>query len=375
MLKKIFKPSIFISIILLFAIFLKCSLFPDDTPPDEIVIVSYNVFNLFDDVKNGTEYPEFDPSGGIWNSSLYRQRLNNAAEVISATEPRRGPDIICLQEIENSRVLRDLATVWLKKFSYQYYVAAVNEGSAITTGIISRYPIKRSINHSLYLEEFNRLRIITETVIEIDNSDFYIFNCHLKSKIGGEEQTELARIKAARAIAARCREIYLENPDAKIIIAGDLNLNIDEFNRNNKRYLTAIMPLNEMTLFASEDVLFVTENKHEVVLSEDSLVFYSPWLELERDAAGSVGSYLFRGQWQTIDHFLLTAPFFNNRKFEYSGFRVLNYREFSDVNGAPFRWNNRIQAGYSDHFPIILYISRVSAHFGKAAVAVGCAAG
>lgn len=358
--KKILKPSLFISLTLLFAIFIKCSFFPEADPPKNLVIVSYNVFNLFDDVRNGTEYPEFDPSRGTWTSSLYRQRLSNVADVIAATEPRRGPDIICLQEIENSRVLRDLATVWLRQFSYNYYVAAVNEGSAITTGIISRYPIKKSKNHSLYLKEFSNLRIITETLIEIDGSDFYIFNCHLKSKIGGDEQTEPARIKAAKAIAVRCREIYLENPNAKIIVAGDLNLNIDEFKRNNRRYLTAIMPLSEMHLFPFEDVLVVTGNKYEAVLSEDSLVFYSPWFGLEGQGE-EIGSYLFRGRWQTIDHFLLTAPFFNNRKWEYSGFRVLNYREFSDADGAPLRWNTRTQRGYSDHFPIILYINRVSA--------------
>jgi hypothetical protein len=66
---------------------------------------------------------------------------------------------------------------------------------------------------------------------------------------------------------------------------------------------------------------------------------------------------MYKSNWQTIDHFLLSAPFFNNKNFEYSGFKVLNNREFSDANGAPLSWNSRTEVGYSDHFAIILYIS------------------
>ena len=353
-LKKILRASVFIFSILLFTSFSKCSFFPENSKAKEIIIISYNVQNLFDDIKNGTEYPEFDPSAGAWTSALYRERLRNISEVISAVEPEYGPDIICLQEVENRKVVRDLATVWLNNFSYPYFSVADNEGSAITTGVISRYPIIRTINHSLYLKEFDNLRIITETVIDIENSEFYIFNCHLKSKIGGEQQTEPARIKAAEAIAIRCREIYLENPSAKIIVAGDLNVNIDEYARHNRRYLTAIMPLSEMRIFPSEDVLVVTGNKQEVVLSGDSLVFYSPWLE-----GYETGSYMYSGSWETLDHFLLTAPFFNNRNFEYSRFKVLSNEEFSNASGAPFAWNSRTQTGYSDHFPVVLYISNL----------------
>ena len=349
--KRIFKTLIFISFILLFTSFSKCSFFPDNEKPKEIVVMSYNVCNLFDDVKNGTEYPEFDPSYGAWTSSLYRERLKNTAEIISAAEPERGPDIICLQEIENKKVLKDLATVWLTKFNYKDFICADNEGSAITTGIISRYPVKKSVNHSLYIKEFSNLRAITETVIDIDNSDFYIFNCHFKSKLGSDENTEPARIRAAEAIAARCREISLENPDAQIIIAGDLNENIDEYIRQNKRYLTALMPLKEMGNFASKNVLVVTGNKQDAALSGDSAVFYSPWFD-----GNETGSYLYRGRWEKIDNFLLSASFFDNKGFEYFGFKVLNNKEFSNANGAPLAWNSRTETGYSDHFPIILFI-------------------
>ena len=351
--KNILKVLIFTAFLLLLASFSKCSFFPENEKPKELVIVSYNVCNLFDDVKNGTEYPEFDPSYDTWTSALYRQRLNNIAEIITAAEPEKGPDIICLQEIENKKVIKDLTTVWLNKFSYADYIAADNEGSAITTGIISKFPIKKTLNHSLYIKDFFGLRIITESIIDIDNIDFYIFNCHLKSKIGGDEETEPARIRAVEAIITRCKEIYLENPNAKIIIAGDLNENIDEYKRQNKKYLTAIMPLNEMSKFGFKEVLVVTGNKEELVLSKDWIVFYSPWLE-----NNETGSYMYRGSWETIDHFLLAAPFFDNNNFKYFDFKVLNNQEFSTPTGAPLGWNSRTRSGYSDHFPIILFVRR-----------------
>ncbi len=350
--KKIFKILIFISFILLFTSFSKCSFFPDDEKPKEIIIMSYNVCNLFDDVKNGTEYPEFDPSHGIWTSSLYRERLKNITEVISAAEPKNGPDIICIQEVENKKVIKDLATVWLKQFAYSDFICADNDGSAITTGVISRYPVKKIKNHAIHLEDFDNLRAVTELLFYIDDKEFYIFNCHLKSKLGGDENTETARLGATAAISKRCKEIYRENPDAKIIIAGDLNENIDEYEKHNKKYLTALMPLKEIEISAAKDALIVTGDKQEVVFSENSLVFYSPWFEKH-----GTGSYYYKNSWETIDHFLLAAPFFNNKDFEYSKFKVLNNGEFANSNGAPLGWNSRTATGYSDHFPIVLFIS------------------
>ena len=50
--------------------FISCTrcTFPGSKPKDgKVTVLSYNVENLFDDVDNGTEYPENDPGAGEWD--------------------------------------------------------------------------------------------------------------------------------------------------------------------------------------------------------------------------------------------------------------------------------------------------------------------
>ena len=316
--------------------------------------MSWNVCNLFDDIDNGTEYPEFDPSAGFWNSSLYHQRLKNTGEIIIKSSPPDGPDIICFQEIENIKVLKDLAATSLADYSYDYIICADNEDSAITTGIISRYPLKNMYQHAVFLENSDRLRSIleAEAVIPPGTNNLFLFNAHFKSKLGGDEQTEPARIAAAGAVRERCVEIHSSHPDAEIVITGDLNENIDEYERQGGRYITAVMNISQTANYFPNDIFIVTETPESTKSGEGKPVFYSPWLEGKEN-----GSYLYRNIWNTIDHFLLSAPLFNKKGIEYEGFRVFNNEDFTDSQGAPLKWNSRTGTGYSDHFPILLFLS------------------
>ena len=66
--------------------------------------MSYNVENLFDDVDDGTEYPEYDPGRGSWSSEAFPLRVDTIAEVVRKSVPG-GPDILLLQEVENGNAL------------------------------------------------------------------------------------------------------------------------------------------------------------------------------------------------------------------------------------------------------------------------------
>lgn len=344
--------------------FTKCTVLPEDQLPEQLVIMSYNVFNLFDDISSGNEYSEYNPSNGRWTSELYATRLKNTSKVIKKSHPPNGPDIICFQEVEGKKVLEDLAETWLSAGKYKYIEWGADSESAITTGIISRYPLKNIKRHSIELIGFKKLRNVLEVQIDFQREaeedseseiiPLYIFNCHFKSKLGGDRETEPARIAVASVLQQRCAEILAEEPNAEIIIAGDLNENIDEYERQGSAFMTALMPISAARE-ASTKVIFYTNNEEEISnFTEVSLpdtVFFSPW-----DGKEGEGSYLYRGSWETIDHFLLTSSFFNSKGFEYREFKVFNSEEFTDKTGKPFKWSSNIENGYSDHYPILLYL-------------------
>ena len=72
-----------------------------------LTIMSYNVENLFDDVRDGTEYREFDPGRGAWNTESFQLRIKALSEVVRKAVPG-GPDILLLQEVENENALQVL---------------------------------------------------------------------------------------------------------------------------------------------------------------------------------------------------------------------------------------------------------------------------
>lgn len=345
------------------AFFIKCTVIPENKLPEKLVIMSYNVFNLFDDISSGNEYSEYNPANERWTSELYAARLKNTSNVIKKSHPPNGPDIICFQEVEGKKVLEDLAK-WLSAGKYKYIEWGADNESAITTGIISRYPLKNIKRHSIELIGFENLRNVlevqvyfqkeTEEYTEAEIIPLYIFNCHFKSKLGGTMETEPARIAAAVALQRRCAEILTKEPNAEIIVAGDLNENIDEYERQGRAFVTALMPASAAGE-TNTKVIFYTGNEEEISnFTEVSLpetVFFSPW-----DNKKGEGSYFYRSSWETIDHFLLTSSLFNNKGFEYREFKVFNSEEFTDKTGKPFRWNSNIENGYSDHFPILLYL-------------------
>ena len=56
----------------------------------DLTVLTYNVENLFDDVHDGSEFPEFDPARGTWNSDLFHMRVETIAEVVRKAVPGRS---------------------------------------------------------------------------------------------------------------------------------------------------------------------------------------------------------------------------------------------------------------------------------------------
>ena len=357
------QTVIFFILFIYFLVLISCSrcVLPDsDDFSDSLVFMSYNIQNIFDDSDNGTEYPEFDPGGGIWGTSQYYTRLFNLSEVIRRSVSG-GPDIIAFQEIENSKVAEDLVEGYLKRMGYNYFIVTDTPDSAIQLGIISRLEINDIRVHQILLDGQTTGRPVLEASIVTDSGTLHIFNNHWKSKLGGAEETESARIAAATALKRRILELAEDDSSAEIVVFGDLNENWDEYRRIGGEYMTALMPLEDIILPDLAGPILITGSRDTISCvstvdstEQESIILYSPWCA---DAA-LPGSYVYNDTWQTIDHILMSSGMFNGTGFEYESFRVFKDDFLLNTWGHPLSWRTETGYGYSDHLPLILVVEQ-----------------
>lgn len=371
------RPAFFcFAAVAMLVISCRCSLGPVHQA-QEIRIASYNVHNLFDAEESGKEYPEFRPSKGKWTKELYEKRLANVVEAVrslgkdSGSTQTQEPDILCLQEIENEKVLADLAGHF-RKGVYQYWAISGPKDSIIHTGILSRFPVKAMHTHSVMdAWGFGPLRDILE--VELDTSSsanhrsstasdaerMLLFVCHWKSKKEGEQKTEAARRAAASLLAQRIREIASERPNLPIIVCGDFNESPDEYLRINRRYPTALMPLESAfpPTAVEGEPLWVSKSfsPSDAPSSElaSKVTLFSPWGEKPEGY-----SIAYRDTREQFDGFLLNAALQDGVGLEYESFWISESPLLLDANGKPFEWNG--SAGYSDHLPVCLALQRSS---------------
>lgn len=326
----------------------RCSLPGQDPDGDGLTVLSYNCQNIFDDVANGTEYPEFVPADDGWNTRLFHTRLMNLAEVIRSS-CEGGPDIIALQEIENAHVIDTLAGDYLKGMGYRYRVCVGEPGSAVNTGILSRLPFDTFHAHRLDGIAGSTVRNILEVRVETEAGPLAVFNNHWKSKLGGAEETEPLRIRSAALIGRRVRMLQGDIPGVCTLITGDLNENPDEYLRVDGAYRTALMPADGPLHGPGEaESLYVTGDSSAVGVTDTRVVLFSPWSGTEG------GSYMYQSAWEQIDHILLGEGFFDGRGLEYSSFEVVDEPFLFTEGGFPFSWSSRTGRGYSDHLPLLL---------------------
>jgi hypothetical protein len=92
-------------------------------------------------------------------------------------------------------------------------------------------------------------------------------------------------------------------------------------------------------------------------LSDEKTVLFSPWKEMERED-GSRGSYFYQNRWMKLDHFLLDGGLLDGTGWEYESCRCLSMPLMQDDLGRPLAWESWRNAGYSDHFPLLLVLRK-----------------
>ncbi len=411
--KQNLSPSSFAVLVLLLPVFyLSCTSCENPLagkkPPSRFRIASWNLQAFFDGQETGTEYTDYTAKSS-WNEIAYKSRLTMLEDAMTKwPEPQTrgehpGPDIFALVEVENSTVLQELRSGPFATFQYSYSAFAANPASPLGLGVLSRFPILSTRSHSLQTDSFSTPRPMLEAEIELPGEHLFLFVCHWKSKLGSPSETEAIRRAGAELVNRRTHELWLEHPDTPplVLVAGDLNENVDEYSRQGGTCLTALMPAD----ISPESFIEATATPRAFIkltgspadLSDppaptaamsapataaaaanitaapapaaspataaatanitpapapgpaNPAIFYSPWLN-----APWPGSYAFQGAWETIDHILIGPAFFDNRGWEYASFFVYDQAPFTNDAGYPNRFNPRTGKGLSDHLPILV---------------------
>ena len=305
----------------------------DDTTT--YTFLSYNVHNLFDDTDEGKEYPEYSVAKGKWSRTEYLKKLENLGRVIRESSTG-GADFLAFYEIENQRVLKDLIDLYLQRMGYKNYTAITLPNAPLGLGFITRLPVRSCKTHQPLSRGFPQ-RPIVEVEVDCGGNPLVVFLCHFKSKTEGAEATEGNRLASAELIRKRIQTLLEEVPSREVLVLGDLNENIDEYDRVEGRYPTALVPLEAAT---GETLTLIVSNDPAGATSEGD-VLYSPWF-----AEGmEIGSYWYRGNWETIDHVLLSVNLLRPPNLVYARFQVVSLPYLLNTAGQP-------NTAYSDHLPL-----------------------
>ena len=274
-----------------------CCLVPAD---NELVVMTWNVQNLFDAVSQGSEYPEFDPESGTWNTFLYHLKLAATAEVIKSPESG-NPDVLLLQEVENAGVVQDLLNTYLKGSGYEFTDISGEDYGAVHTAILSRYPLENIQSHAVWGSGLSEQRFIMEYRLKVNGRNVIIFNDHWKSKAGSDPGTE-ERLAAAAVLEAASLNALEES--SLVVAGGDFNCEYDTF-------------------------------------SMSGLSWEKP--------ENCEGSYVYKREWEAIDMLLLSENMRKKLKdmMYYPGDLMKNSL------GFPVPFNAYSGQGYSDHLPLI----------------------
>lgn len=345
-----------------------------DNLPRPVRLMGWNAENLFDDCRDGNEYPEFVPATDTasqgWNRAAYRARLERCGRVIR--EAGGLPDVVVLCEIETPKVLEDLRRDFLPVGSYPEVLLQADPGSVIHLAVLSRLPLRQAFSHACTVGD-EAARPIWELHLALPGPagpdgkprELVLFANHWKSKVGGEAATEALRLAAAACLEREAGRLLAERPDALVVACGDFNeevlpagqvgrgINSSGRAVSSGRVTGGITP--RLLTRAGTARALASRADGSVSLAGGSLGWLSPW---GGDPGGYTGSYVYDGQWEAIDHFLLARPAGSPAVWPARlGFRVVAAPFQLDDDGFPRRWDSRTGKGISDHLPLLLELN------------------
>ena len=314
-------------------------------------IAFYNLENLFDTIDDPNKFDEdFTPEGrNNWTSEKYHIKLNNLASVladIGKKETGFPPVIIGVAEVENKQVLKDLVTTGnLKGLGYGIIHFNSPDRRGIDVALLYRKRIFNPVNFTTYplylIDSETGKRIYTRDQLvvsgNLDGELISIIVDHWPSRRGGEARSLPKRIKAAKLTKHIKDSILKQEPNAKIIIMGDLN--DDPGSPSVKKILQSKGKKSEV----SKGTVYNT---------------------MENFINRGIGTLAYRDSWNLFDQIMITPGLLKDADNKFHFYKAGIYsKEFMKnkrgrYKGYPKRTfaGGEFIGGYSDHFPTYIII-------------------
>ena len=316
-------------------------------------IAFYNLENLFDTINDPDVWDERSPimemTGDI--QKVYWKKIDNMAKVIAeigAKEAKSSPAIIGVCEIENKQVLEDLvASKYLKDKHYSiiHYDSQDKRGIDVALLYQKRYfkPTEsKSYNVKLY-DAGDRVYTRDQLLVSgiLDGEMIHLIVNHWPSRRGGEAKSRPMRVGAAKYNMQMIDSLQRMYDNPKIFGLGDMN--DDPTNASMKEVLQATGVKSEVKdggIYNPMEDLFnrgySTLGYRDNINLFDQIYMTSPALVKGKDYS----------QWQFYKANIYNPNYLTNSKGRYKGYP---YRSFS---------NNSFTGGYSDHYPVYIYLIR-----------------
>lgn len=319
-------------------------------------VVFYNLENLFDTINDPDKHDEeFLPEGAKkWNSVKYQKKLSNMERVLFdiALFDKNFPVVIGVCEIENRLVLEDLISQ--PKLSHGNY-RIVHFDSPDARGVDCAFlyrpdAFKLEGSKAVKFEMPGMPNFRTRDLITmwgtIDGEPFYFLVSHWPSRLGGKEASSPKR----EAAAAQCRRladsVRKANPSTKVVIMGDLN--------------------DDATDKSVMEVLGGKGNIKKLVEGD----MYNPFVALQKAGYGTLG---YRDAWNLFDNIVVSENLATGSTGELKLKQAEGSKFYGNIFTRPYMIQregqyknyplrtfvgNNFQSGFSDHFPVYIYIAK-----------------
>lgn len=314
------------------------------------VVAFYNCENFYDTVRNPMIYDiDFTPLGDYkYNTAIYLDKVQKLSTVISqiGTDINRdGIAMIGVAEVENDTVLNDLIhSPLLIKRNYKIVHYDSRDARGIDVALIYNpkyFTVEESKPLFVVLPGRSKNARFTRDILyvkgKLDGETIYVLVNHWPSRLGGDEKSAPARAAAAAVCKVQQAEIYKTEPDAKIIIMGDLN---DE-------------PTSPSVVKVLKAVSVISDVKEGDI--------YNPFTELYNKG---IGTLAYQDSWSLFDQIMITHPWLDKKQTGYFYYKqfVFNKDFMTETTGSfkgyPMRtWSGfNYRGGYSDHFPTYIVL-------------------